>query len=118
MASPSIVVTSTPGFSDDSGVTQERTGAPSTYTVHAPHSDMPQPYLVPVRLRLSRRIHRSGVSPGTLAAMSTRSLLTKMVGMAGSAGVTGARAAGAEGAILPVPRGGARRPGGGGRRRV
>ena len=51
------------------------------YTVHAPHSAMPQPYLVPVRFRLSRRIHRSGVSPATLAAMSTRSLLTKMVGM-------------------------------------
>src|SRR5581483_5159120 len=42
---------------------------------------MPQPYLVPVRLRLSRRIQSSGVSPGTFAAISTRCLLTKMVGM-------------------------------------
>ena len=79
-----MVVISTPGLSDDSGVTHARVGWPSRYTVHAPHSAMPQPYLVPVRFRLSRRIHRSGVSPATLGAMSTRSLLTKKVGIAES----------------------------------
>ena len=34
-----------------SGITQERTAAPSTCTAQAPQAAMPQPNLVPVRLR-------------------------------------------------------------------
>ena len=34
-------------------------------TVHAPHWAMPQPNLVPFRLRTSLSTHRSGMSPGT-----------------------------------------------------
>ena len=33
------------------GSTQDRTAAPSTCTVHAPHAATPQPNLVPVRFR-------------------------------------------------------------------
>src|SRR5262245_7152513 len=46
-------------------VTHERRGTPSTCTVQAPHSALPQPNLVPVRPTSSRRTHRSGVSAGT-----------------------------------------------------
>src|SRR6266487_1332880 len=45
-----------------SGVEQDRAGCPFTCTVQAPHSAMPQPYLVPVMPRWSRRTHRRGVS--------------------------------------------------------
>src|ERR1700722_4683166 len=48
------------------GTTQERTGWPSICTVQAPHSPAPHPNFVPVRSRLSRRTHKSGVSPSTL----------------------------------------------------
>src|ERR1700710_2160359 len=41
---------------------QERTGLPPTCTVQTPHWAMPQPYLVPTRLRWSRSTHSSGVS--------------------------------------------------------
>src|SRR5580700_1993070 len=44
-------------------VMQERVGAPSTCTVHAPHSAMPQPNFVPVMPSTSRNTQRSGVSP-------------------------------------------------------
>src|SRR5436309_7111730 len=47
------------------GRTHERTGWPSTSTVHAPHCAMPQPYLVPVRPSTSRSTQRSGMSSGT-----------------------------------------------------
>src|SRR5206468_12343692 len=47
------------------GVTQERIGRPSTCTVQAPHSAMPQPNLVPVRPITSRSTHKSGMSAGT-----------------------------------------------------
>src|SRR5262245_25011393 len=43
----------------------ERTGWPSTCTVQAPQSAMPQPNLLPVSPISSRRAHSSGVSPGT-----------------------------------------------------
>src|SRR5262249_15733220 len=46
----------------DSGVWQERVACPFKCTVHAPHRDMPQPYLVPVMLRWSRSTHSRGVS--------------------------------------------------------
>ena len=82
--SPSIVVMSAPCLIAESGVWHERTGCPSTCTVHAPHSAIPQPYLVPVRLRLLCRIHNSGVSVGTSGLISTRSLLTNRIGIKGS----------------------------------
>src|SRR5258706_6931413 len=44
------------------GVEQDRAGWPFTCTVQAPHSAMPQPYLVPVMPRWSRRTHSRGVS--------------------------------------------------------
>ena len=81
-----MVVTSVPSLIDDSGTWQERVGWPSISTVQAPQSALPQPYLVPVRFSESRRIHSRGVSPGTLAAMSTRTLLTKKIGMGCSEG--------------------------------
>jgi hypothetical protein len=47
------------------GVEQLRMAWPSRCTVQAPHCAMPQPYLVPVRARVSRSTQRSGVSSGT-----------------------------------------------------
>jgi hypothetical protein len=49
----------------DTGVTQERTAWPSTCTVQAPHSETPQPNLVPVRPATSRKTYSSGMSSGT-----------------------------------------------------
>src|SRR5215472_404645 len=46
-------------------VTQERIGWPSTWTVQAPHTATPQPYLVPVNPSCSRRTHKSGTSGPT-----------------------------------------------------
>jgi len=46
----------------ETGVTHERTARPSRCTVQAPHSAMPQPYLVPVSCRWSRSTHNKGVS--------------------------------------------------------
>src|SRR5436309_7777679 len=46
-------------------MTQERTAAPSTCTVHAPHCAMPQPYFVPVRPTCSRITHSNGVVGST-----------------------------------------------------
>src|SRR2546425_13364589 len=48
----------------DTDVTHDRVASPSTCTVHMPQTDMPHPYLVPLRLRMSRIIHRSGMSAG------------------------------------------------------
>ena len=47
------------------GIAQERTGAPSTCTVQAPHCATPQPYFVPVRPTCSRITHSSGVFGST-----------------------------------------------------
>src|SRR5437867_12831880 len=91
---------SAPCLIAESGVWHERTDCPSTCTVHAPHSAIPQPYLVPVRLRLSRRIHNSGVSVGTLELISTRSLLTNRIGMKGSVESSESRRTGAGGASM------------------
>jgi len=44
------------------GVWHDRRDSPSRCTVHAPHSPMPQPHLVPVSPRVSRSTHSSGVS--------------------------------------------------------
>ena len=51
-------------------VMQDRAGAPSTCTVQAPQSAMPQPNLVPVMPKTSRRTQRRGVSPSTSAVWS------------------------------------------------
>src|SRR5216684_8892190 len=48
------------------GITQERTAAPSRCTVQAPHWAMPQPYLVPVRPTCSRIAQSKGVLGSTL----------------------------------------------------
>ena len=53
------------------GVTHERTGEPSTCTVHAPQRAMPQPNLVPVSWRSSRRTQSSGLS-GSAATFTAR----------------------------------------------
>ena len=53
-ASPSIVVTSWPAAWTAS-IRHERTGLPSTMTVHAPQTPCSQPTWVPVRSRSSRR---------------------------------------------------------------
>src|ERR1039458_9679147 len=45
----------------DNGVTQERIAWPSKWTVHAPHSAMPQPNLVPGRPATSRTAHNRGI---------------------------------------------------------
>src|SRR6266849_2279535 len=58
---PSMVVILLPAAALN-GVEQDRAGCPFTCTVQAPHSAMPQPYLVPVMPRWSRRTHRRGVS--------------------------------------------------------
>src|SRR5262249_59923225 len=50
------------------GKEQERTAAPSTCTVQAPQSAMPQPYFVPVRPSVSRSTQRSGVSSAASTA--------------------------------------------------
>src|SRR5579863_5071008 len=47
------------------GVEQERTGSPSTWTVHAPHRPAPQPNFVPVNSNVSRRTQSRGVSGAT-----------------------------------------------------
>src|SRR5664279_5181192 len=59
--SPSMVVTFLPATAE-MGVTQERCGWPSMWTVQAPHSDMPHPNLVPVMPRVSRRTQSNGMA--------------------------------------------------------
>ena len=43
---------------------QERTGLPSSNTVHAPQAPIPQPYLAPFRSSVSRNAQSRGVSGG------------------------------------------------------
>src|SRR4029077_7266247 len=59
-ARPSMVVTLRPE-TVASGVMQERMALPSKCTVHAPHSAMPQPNLVPVRPATSRTAQSRGM---------------------------------------------------------
>jgi hypothetical protein len=63
----------------DAGMTHERIGWPSTCTVHAPHRALPQPNLVPVMPRRSRRTHNSGVS-SEAAAYTTVLLMESAIG--------------------------------------
>src|ERR1017187_6285066 len=44
------------------GVTQDRTGWPSMWTVQAPNNDMPHPNLVPVMPSVSRKTQSSGMA--------------------------------------------------------
>jgi hypothetical protein len=57
---PSIVTTARPSVSPIA-VTQARVAWPSTWTVQAPHSAIPQPNFVPVNPSSSRRYQRSGI---------------------------------------------------------
>src|SRR5262249_48596243 len=56
-----MVVTCFPA-TEEIGVMQERVALPLMCTVQAPPRAMPQPNLVPVILRVSRRTQRSGMS--------------------------------------------------------
>lgn len=49
----------------ETGVIQDRVGRPSMWTVHAPQSARPHPYLVPVNPAASRIAHNRGVSGST-----------------------------------------------------
>src|SRR5271169_1280214 len=49
----------------ETGVEQERTGSPSTWTVQAPQRPAPQPNFVPVNSSVSRRTQSRGVSGAT-----------------------------------------------------
>src|SRR5215467_8721866 len=46
-------------------VIHDRVALPLTWTVHAPHIAMPQPYFVPVKPIVSRMTHKRGVSSST-----------------------------------------------------
>src|SRR6476646_10470451 len=64
------------------GVTQDRVAAPSTCTVQAPQSAMPQPNFVPVMPSTSRNTQRRGVSPSTSTVRSTPlTLIVKAMGI-------------------------------------
>src|SRR5262245_16645387 len=58
-----VVISAAPTLS--TGVIQERVATPSTCTVQAPHSAIPQPNFVPVMPSTSRKTHNRGVSPST-----------------------------------------------------
>src|ERR1039458_8826234 len=58
---PSMVVILLPATAE-MGVTHDRTGRPSMWTVQAPHSDMPHPNLVPVMPSESRKTQSSGMA--------------------------------------------------------
>jgi hypothetical protein len=64
LARPSMVVIFLP-TACEAGVTHDLVACPSICTVHAPHCEMPQPNLVPVRPMLSRITHNKGVSGST-----------------------------------------------------
>src|SRR5216684_3082860 len=65
-----MVVTDLPSTMD-TGVAQARVACPSMCTVQAPHDAMPQPNLVPVSLRCSRRTQSSGVLGSTPSSLRT-----------------------------------------------
>ena len=52
-------------------IEQERTASSFTWTVHAPHWAMPQPYLVPVMPISSRKTQSNGVS-GSISSSCRR----------------------------------------------
>src|SRR4030088_613857 len=74
-----MVVTSLPS-ARDTGATQDRIASPLRWTVQAPHCAMPQPYLVPVRPRFSRRTQSRGVEGSTSRLTRCRFTLNKIIG--------------------------------------
>src|SRR5260370_31114765 len=82
-----VVIADVPTLSTE--VTQERVATPSTWTVHAPQSAMPQPNFVPVIPSTSRNTHKRGVSPSTSTVRST--LLTLIVVAKATSGLFGCR---------------------------
>src|SRR5580765_1510284 len=76
---PSIVVMARPAAAP-AGVTHDRAGMPSRFTVQAPHRATPQPNLVPVRPITSRSTQSRGMSAGT----STCCFLPLIVSSTGS----------------------------------
>src|ERR1017187_8834346 len=65
-----MVVMASP-TTDPTCVMQERVARPLIRTVHAPQTPIPQPYLEPLRSRVSRKTQSSGVSGGTSTVVTT-----------------------------------------------
>src|ERR1051326_7176750 len=68
VARPSMVVIFLPTAAE-TGMTHDRNALPSTWTVQAPQTATPQPYLVPVRPTCSRSAHSSGVLGSTFTSV-------------------------------------------------
>src|SRR5260370_1347923 len=83
-----MVVTSLPA-ARDTGVTHDRTASSSRCKVHAPHTAIPQPNLVPVSPSVSRTTQRSGVSGPTSTASSLPLTLSFTMGATPLGGVHG-----------------------------
>src|SRR5437660_11818023 len=73
-----MVVTSLPA-ARDTGATQDLTASPLRWTVQAPHCAMPQPYLVPVKPRLSRKTQSRGVEGSTSTFTRCRFTLKEII---------------------------------------
>src|SRR5512136_2150167 len=77
LARPSIVVTVAPSIST-AGKRQELTAFPFTSTVQAPHSPLPQPYLVPVisssSLSSSRSVQKGSTSISILFPFNAKAI--------------------------------------------
>src|SRR6185369_15734135 len=63
----------------DTASTHERTGSPSTSTVHAPHCPTPQPYFGPLTSSSSRSTHRSGISGSTSTSRGLALTLKRII---------------------------------------
>jgi hypothetical protein len=82
---------------DPTGSLQERTGAPSTCTVHAPHWAIPHPNFVPVSASTSRRTQRGGMSGGTSTLLDWPLTFTVIISnLAAGPSASGRRARGGE----------------------
>src|SRR6202011_2262770 len=95
-----VVISEVPMLS--TGVTQERVATPSTCTVQAPHSAMPQPNFVPVMPSTSRNTQSSGVSPST-SIVRLRPLTLIVVAMAPSGLFAGLGILPAKSAVVTTP---------------
>src|SRR5271163_49674 len=71
---PSIVDTDAVP-TEEIGVWQPRTAAPSRCTVQAPHNPAPQPNLLPFKSSSSRRTQSKGMSPSTSMVRDTPLIL-------------------------------------------
>src|ERR1700730_2656430 len=74
-----MVVTSLPS-ARETGATQDRMASPLRWTVQAPHWAMPQPYLVPVKPRVSRRTQSRGVEGSTSRFTRCRFTVKEIIG--------------------------------------